>query len=67
MLYCPKCKDGFRKQERLDKHVKSCKGKVCDVCGQIGHLRCGIQTESGDDILNRIRNQKGPITIVGLF
>ncbi len=41
-LVCEKCFHFSIKKHRHDEHVKTCKGKVCDVCNEIGHLRCGI-------------------------
>lgn len=69
MLSCPKCLDIFRKQERYDKHVAKCPGKVCKNCGKIGHLACGIGI-SGAELKRQIqeRRAKGErIYIVGLF
>lgn len=66
-LFCPKCKDMFRKQERLDKHVAKCPGKVCRVCGQIGHLACGIGM-NGKEFLEKLKKEgKQPIRIIGIF
>jgi hypothetical protein len=41
-LVCEKCFAFFRKQHRYDAHMLTCKGKVCSVCNEVGHLKCGI-------------------------
>ena len=64
MLSCPKCKDMFLKQERLDKHLVKCKGKVCKNCGQIGHIACGTSV-SGKELLEQMNGKN--VTVVGLF
>jgi len=69
MLFCPKCKDAFRKRERYEKHVIKCPGKICKNCGEIGHLACGISL-SGEDMKQKIQDalaQGKKVKIVGLF
>ena len=67
-IYCWKCCACFTREARLNKHAETCKGKICRVCGQRGHLACGISI-SGDELKARIQAalQKGPVTVVGLF